>query len=49
MNNMEMLYFDRTDVSEGIDFNKTSKSKERDIFPYWYFLKIGFLNFNHMQ
>ena len=25
-----MLYFDRIDVSEGIDVNKTSKSKECD-------------------
>ena len=27
MNNIKMLYFDRIDVSEGIDFNKTSASK----------------------
>ena len=33
-----MLYSDdRTDVSEGIDFNKTSKSKECDICHCWYF------------
>ena len=30
-----MLYFDRVDISEGIDVNKTSKSKECDIFHYW--------------
>ena len=29
-----MLYFDRIDVSEGIDFNKTSESKECDICHY---------------
>ena len=29
-----MLYFDRTDVSEGIDVNKTSASKECDICHY---------------
>ena len=33
-----MLYFDRINVSEGIDVNKTSESKERDICHYWYFL-----------
>ena len=37
-----MLYFDRIDVSERIDVNKTSKSKERDICHYWYFLNKGF-------
>ena len=36
-----MLYFDRIDVSEGINVNKTSKSKERDVCHYWYFLKEG--------
>ena len=30
-----MLYFDRIDVSEGIDINKTSASKECDICHYW--------------
>ena len=29
-----MLY----DVFEGIDVNKTSESKECNIFHYWYFL-----------
>ena len=28
-----MLYYDRIDVSEGIDVNKASKSKECDILP----------------
>ena len=37
-----MLYFDRIDVSEGIDFNKTSASKECDICPYCYFLNRRF-------
>ena len=31
-----MLHFDRIDVSEGIDFNKTSASKQCDICLYWY-------------
>ena len=37
-----MLYFDRIDVSEWIDVNKTSKSIECNIFHYWYSLKKDF-------
>ena len=37
-----MLYFDRIDVFEEIDVNKTSASKERDICQYWYFSNKGF-------
>ena len=37
-----MLYFDRIDVSEGIDVNKTSASKEYDICYYWCFLNYSF-------
>ena len=37
-----MLHYDRTDVSLGIDTNKTSRSKECDICQYWYFLNKGF-------
>ena len=33
-----MLYFDRVDISEEIDFNKTSASKDCDICHYWNFL-----------
>ena len=29
-----MFYFDRIDLSEGIDVNKASASKECDIFHY---------------
>ena len=36
-----MLYYIRIDVSEGIDINKTSTSKECDICHYWYFLNKG--------
>ena len=42
MNNMKKLYFDRIDVSEEIDVNKTSASKEFDICHYWYFLNKVF-------
>ena len=37
-----MLEYDRIDISEGIDVNKTSASKECDICHYWYFEEIGF-------
>ena len=37
-----MLYFNRIDVSEGIDVNKTSASKECDICHHWYFLNCSF-------
>ena len=36
-----MLYFDRIDISERIDVNKTSESKECDICHCWYFLDKG--------
>ena len=42
MNNIRMLYFDRIDVSKGIDVNKTSASKECDIFHHWNFLCYSF-------
>ena len=32
----------RIDISEGIDINKTSVSKECDNCHYWYFKDIGF-------
>ena len=35
MNNIKMLYDGRTDVSEGIHVNKTSESKECNIYHYW--------------
>ena len=42
MNSIKMLYYDRIDVSEGIDINKTSASKRVDICHYWYFLNKEF-------
>ena len=35
-----MLEYDRIDISEGIDVNKISASKECDICHYWYFKDI---------
>ena len=37
-----MLCYDRTDVSEGIDINKTGASKDCSIWHYWYFLNKVF-------
>ena len=36
-----MLEYDRIDISEGIDINKTDTSKECKICHYWYFKDIG--------
>ena len=36
-----MLQYDRIDVSEGTDINKTSESKECMLCHYWYFKDIG--------
>ena len=37
-----MLEYDRIDISERIDIDKTNKSKECDICHYWYFLDKTF-------
>ena len=37
-----MLYYDRIELSEGININKTSALKECDIFHYCHFLDKGF-------
>ena len=37
-----MLEYDRIDISEGTDANKTSSSKEFDFCHYWCFKDIGF-------
>ena len=37
-----MIEYERIDISEGIDVNKTNLSKECDICHYWYFKDIGF-------
>ena len=36
-----MLEYDRMDISEGIDVNKTSLSKACVICHYWFFKGIG--------
>ena len=37
-----MLEYDRVDISEGIDTDKTSVSKECSVCHYWYFLDKNF-------
>ena len=37
-----MLEYDKIDMSEDTDINKTSASKECDICYYWYFLNKNF-------
>ena len=37
-----MLEYDRIDISEGIDVDKTNKWKECKICHYWYFLDKSF-------
>ena len=37
-----MLYYGRINVSEGIDVNKVSRSKDYDICHHWFFLDKGF-------
>ena len=39
---MKMLQYHRISVSERIDINKTSASKEYDICHYWYFKDVGY-------
>ena len=37
-----MLEYDRIDISEGIDVDKTDRSKECKLCHYWYFLNKNF-------
>ena len=37
-----MLLYERVDISEGTDLNKSDKSKEFMICHYWYFKDIGY-------
>ena len=38
----KILEYDKIDISEGVDINKTSTSKDCDIYCYWYFLGKSF-------
>lgn len=37
-----IIYYDRIDISEGIDVNKTSASQECIMCNYWYIFDKGF-------
>ena len=37
-----MLWYQKIDISEGIDINKTNASKECELCHYWCFKDIGF-------
>ena len=37
-----MMQYNKINVSEGIDVNKTSASKECELCHYWFFKNIGF-------
>ena len=37
-----MLEYEKIDISEGIDVNKTNLSKECNICHYWYFKDVAF-------
>ena len=37
-----MIEYERINISEGIDLNKTNKSKECMLCHYWYFLHKNF-------
>ena len=46
--NYKMLKYDRIDISEGIDVNKTDKLKECMLYHYWYFLDKNFVLMDHI-
>ena len=44
-----MLYCNRIDISEGIDFTESNNSKKCMIFHYWFFnRRFGFQDFAHL-
>ena len=44
-----MLQYENIDVSEGIDVNKTSALKERELCHYWFFTDIRFKFEEHVS
>ena len=43
-----MLRYQKINISEGIDVNKTSTSKECEVCHYWFFKDIGFIFEEHV-
>ena len=39
---LKMLAYERIDISDGIDVNKSYESKEATLCHYWYFLDKNF-------
>ena len=39
---IEMFQYHKNDVSEEIDIDKTSASKECMLWHYWYFKNVGY-------
>ena len=48
LNVYKTLEYERIDISEGVDVNKTSLSKECDLCHYWYFKDNGFKYENYL-
>ena len=44
-----MLQYEKISISEGIDTNKTSASKECELCHYWYFKDVGFKFESHVR
>ena len=42
-----MLEYDKIDISEGTDINKTNALEVRDIFRFWYFVDLTLI-MNHI-
>ena len=42
LQNVKMLEYDKTDISEGIDVNKSSNSRECSLCHFWYFINKNF-------
>ena len=45
---IKMLQYEKIDVSEGIDTNKASASKECMLCHYWYFEDVGYKSEPHV-
>ena len=43
-----MIQYEKIDVSEGIDLNKSNKSRECMIYHYWYLKDIGYKYEQHV-
>ena len=44
-----MLWYQKIDILEGIDINKTNASKECELCHYWFFKDVGFKFEEHVS